>query len=167
MAAAGGEPKDKKADQNWWLRGLRSGTGQAVRWLLVLAVVVGHWLATVLGPVTGHGRWLTDGSLVFGQKGNPGSFSGWVPVVIISVVLLLPDVDSIAFGGMKLEMRRTRSEVAGLRQQIGLLSIQSQHTAVNVIVTGLATAGAAADIGERQAGDDAHFAAPGQFTRPA
>lgn len=110
---------------------------------------------------------LTDSSLVFGQKGKPGSFSGWVPVIIISVVLLLPDADSIAFGGMKLEMRRTRSEVAGLRQQIGLLRIQSQHTAVDVIVTGLATAGAAADIAERQASDDAHFSTPGQFTRPA
>ncbi|MGO8956553.1 MAG: hypothetical protein ACLQFR_04160 [Streptosporangiaceae bacterium] len=114
---------------NWWQRALGSGAGQAVRWLVVLALVVGHWLVTVLGPVTGHGHWLTTASLVFGQKGNPGSFTGWVPVIVISVLLLLPDADSVAFGGVKLEMRRTREEVTGLRSQVTNLQVAQARAA--------------------------------------
>jgi hypothetical protein len=106
---------------NWWLRGARSGPGQAIRWLLVLALTVGHWLVTTLGPLHNHGLWLTRAGMVLGQRGNPGSFAGWVPVIIISVVLLLPDVETVAFGGVKLEMRRTQAEVADLRDQLALV----------------------------------------------
>lgn len=116
-------PRPAEAKPNWWQQALRSGTGQAIRWLLVLILLLGHWLVTTLGPITGHGHWLTSASLVFGQKGNPGNFAGWVPVIIISVLLLLPDLESVAFGGVKLEMRRTREEVAGLRDQITNLQI--------------------------------------------
>jgi hypothetical protein len=168
-ADAGNKPRD----QNWFQLGLRSGVGQAVRWVLVLALLTGHWLATVLGPVSGHGRWLTDASLVLGQKGNPGSFESWLPVLIISVLLLLPDLDSVALGGLKLETRRTREDIAALRQQITMMSVQAQrqdqHLSITFTnaVTGLATTGAVADSAERETADDAEYAAPDQFTRLA
>jgi hypothetical protein len=72
-----------------------------------------------------------------------------------------------------LEMRRTRDEVAGLRQQFALLNVQAQRQDQRTMVvaagavTGLATSGAAADATERQAADDAEYAAPDQFTRSA
>jgi hypothetical protein len=123
-------PRPAEAELNWWQQALRSGTGQAIRWLLVLILLVGHWLVTTLGPIAGHGHWLTTGSQVFGQKGNPGNFAGWVPVIIISVLLLLPDLESVAFGGVKLEMRRTREEVTDLREQItNLVTAQAQARA--------------------------------------
>jgi hypothetical protein len=127
-------PKNDKP--NWWQRAIRGGWGQSIRWLLVLALLLGHWLVTSLGPVTGHEHWLTSASLVLGQKGNPGSFSGWAPVIILSVLLLLPDVESVAFGGVKLEMRRTREEVEGVRQQLTNLQIaQARAIAIGSLVT--------------------------------
>lgn len=154
-----GELRTAKAD-NWWQRGLRSGTGQAVRWLLVLALLLAHWLVTALGPVTGHAHWLTTGSLVFGQKGSPASFGGWVPVIIVSLLLLLPDADSIAFGGVKLEMRRTREEVTGLRDQVTNLQV-AQASATGIGALNLTfqmakeTAAAAAVPLETKANEDA------------
>jgi hypothetical protein len=121
-----GTGKAEAEKPNWWLRAARSGPGQAIRWLLVLALSVGHWLVATLGPLHGHGLWLTRAGMVLGQRGNPGSFSGWVPVIIISVVLLLPDVETVAFGGVKLEMRRTQAEVADLRAQLALVQRQDQ-----------------------------------------
>lgn len=95
------ETAGRDADEpNWWQRLVHSGWGQAVRWLAVLGLVLGRWAA-----------------------GQPASFAGWVPVLIISVLLLLPDADSVAFGGVKLEMRQTREEVAGLRQQVTQLQV--------------------------------------------
>jgi hypothetical protein len=137
----------KKAKPNWWLRAVRSGAGQAIRWLLVLSLVVGHWLVTVLGPVTGHGHWLTTASLVFGQKGATSGFAGWVPVIVISVVLLLPDADSVAFGGVKFEMRQTREAVEQLRQEIQQTQGQEQATHVHIYYAG---AGPAADKVDQQ-----------------
>jgi hypothetical protein len=39
------------------------------------------------------------------------------------VLLLLSDADSVAFAGVKLEMRRARAEVAALRQQVMQLQV--------------------------------------------
>jgi len=94
---SGGPAADKT---NWWQRVVRSGTGQAVRWLAVLGLVLWRW-----------------------ADGLPSGFAGWVPVLIVSVLLLLPDADSVAFAGVKLEMRRAREEVAGLRQQVAQLQV--------------------------------------------
>jgi hypothetical protein len=89
-----------RADQNWWQRAVGSGLGQALRWLAVLGLVIWRW-----------------------QAGRPPSFIGWVPVLVVGLLLLLPDAESVAFGGVKLEMRRTREEITGLRQQVTQLQI--------------------------------------------
>ena len=70
--------------------------------------------------------------------GAPNDFTGWLPVVIVAVVLLLPDADSIAFGEVKLEMRRTREDVAVLRQQITNLQV-AQARASSIGTLSLAT----------------------------
>jgi hypothetical protein len=99
MTTGGGtEPAADKP--NWWQRGVRSGMGQAIRWLAVLGLVLWRWAA-----------------------GLPSGFTGWVPVLIVSVLLLLPDADSVAFAGVKLEMRRAREEVAALRLQVTQLQV--------------------------------------------
>lgn len=127
------DPKAPKADGSTrWDRVVRSSAGQAMRWLAVLILLLGHWLVTMLGPITGHAHWLTTASLVFGQKGNPGSFAGWVPVIIISLLLLLPDAESVAFGTVKLQMRQTREEVTGLRDQVTTLHATVHATQLQV-----------------------------------
>jgi hypothetical protein len=102
-----GAPAERNADKpNWWQRAIRSGTGQAIRWLAVLGLVLWRW-----------------------ADGVPSHFSPWLPVLIVSVLLLLPDADSVAFGGVKLEMRRAREEVEGLRQQVTQLQVAQAREA--------------------------------------
>ncbi len=61
--------------------------------------------------------------------GVPSGFSGWLPILIIAVLLLLPDAESVAFGGVTLEMRRTREEITGLRQQVMQLQVAQASAA--------------------------------------
>ena len=66
----------RKADEpNWLERAAHSGTGQAIRWGGVLGLVLWRWAA-----------------------GVPSGFPGWLPILIIAVLLLLPDAESVAFG---------------------------------------------------------------------
>jgi hypothetical protein len=87
-------------EPTWWDRLLRSGAGKAVRWVAVLGLLLGRWLA-----------------------GWPGHASGWLPVLIISLFLLLPDTDAITAGPVRLEMRRTREEVGRLREDVAQLQL--------------------------------------------
>ena len=97
----------RKADEpNWLERVVHSGTGQAIRWGGVLGLVLWRWAA-----------------------GVPSGFSGWLPILIIAVLLLLPDAESVAFGGVTLEMRRTREEITGLRQQVMQLQVAQASAA--------------------------------------
>jgi hypothetical protein len=108
---SGGGTGQMAAEPSWWQRAVRSGTGQAIRWLTVLGLVLWRWAA-----------------------GAPSGFSGWLPVVIIAVLLLLPDADSVAFGGVKLEMRRARQEITGLRDQVTNLQIaQARATGIGAL----------------------------------
>jgi hypothetical protein len=100
---------ESRTDQNWWQRAVRSAPGQAARWLAVLGLVIWRW-----------------------QSGVPRDFTGWLPVLIVAVVLLLPDAESVAFGGVRIEMRRTREEIAGLRQQVMQMQI-TQASAVGPV----------------------------------
>jgi hypothetical protein len=101
-----------RADQNWWQRAVHSGAGQAARWLAVLGLVIWRW-----------------------QTGAPSSLTGWVPVAVVALVLLLPDAESVAFGGVRLELRRTREEIAGLRQQVTQLQIAHASSVGQMIGT--------------------------------
>lgn len=85
---------------------MAAGYGQAIRWLAVLGLVLWQWVS-----------------------GPPLAFTGWLPVLIVSVLLLLPDADSVAFGGVKLEIRRTREEVTQLRSQMTNLQIAQARAA--------------------------------------
>jgi hypothetical protein len=102
--------ESQPAARNWWQRAVRSGYGQAARWLAVLGLVLWRWAA-----------------------GAPTTFTGWLPVLIVAVVLLLPDAESVDFGGIRLEMRRTREEIVGLRQQVTQLQI-TQAGAVGAVI---------------------------------
>jgi hypothetical protein len=130
MASSGGaerkapEPR-KTPEPNWWQKAVRSGWGQAARWLAVLGLVLWRW-----------------------AEGLPSDFKGWVPVLIISVLLLLPDADSVAFGGVKLEMRQTREEVAGIRQQIMQLQVaQARSGAIGTLSVATDNPAVAKEIG--------------------
>lgn len=108
-AMTSGDGADRTvAEPNWFQRVVRSGTGQAVRWAAVLGLVLWRWAA-----------------------GIPSDFIGWLPVLILALLFLLPDADSVAFGGVKLEMRQAREEVAGLRQQV--MQLQVAHASAAAI----------------------------------
>jgi hypothetical protein len=93
-------------DPNWWQRAVRSGCGQAIRWRAVLGLVLWRWAA-----------------------GLPSGFAGWLPVLVVALLLLLPDADSVAFAGVRLEMRRSREEAAALRQQVTQLQMTQARAA--------------------------------------
>jgi hypothetical protein len=105
MASGGGSGR-RSDEPNWLDRAVHSGTGQAIRWGGVLGLVIWRWAA-----------------------GLPSGFTGWLPVVIVALLLLLPDAESVAFGAVKLEMRRTREEMTGLRQQVMQLQVAQARAA--------------------------------------
>lgn len=127
-----------------------------LRWLGALGVVIWYWAKT--GTPHSSSVWLT----------------AWLPALALVVVLALPDAASITFGGLRLEMRRTREDVAELRQQIMQMSIQAQsqtmlidaRALMNPAVQGVASAGAAADQSERNSALDVSLADIDRFLTP-
>lgn len=98
-----------------WREDRGTGPLPAVRCGLVLLLAVGVAIA----------RW---------SAGIPRGWTGLLPALIIAVVLLLPDLSSFAFGGLKLEMRETRGEVGRLRDQVQVMQIQQASASATVIV---------------------------------
>jgi hypothetical protein len=76
------------------------------RWLIVVGLLIWRWAA-----------------------GIPSSINGWLGVLVISVVMILPDAASIAFGGLQIEMRQAKEQVADLKQQVSQLQIQQAAAA--------------------------------------
>jgi hypothetical protein len=85
-------------------------------------------------------RWLTAGRLLTGgwHTAIPQDTSGYVLTFLPVGLLILPDVNSLAFGGLKIEMRKTQDEVkkaqgevAKLGDQIHLLQIQHATAAAH------------------------------------
>ena len=70
-----------------------------LRWGALLAMAVGVAVA----------RW---------AKGVPHDVADAWPALAIALVLVLPDLGSLAFGSLKLEMRQTKAEVERLGNQI-------------------------------------------------
>jgi hypothetical protein len=127
-----GEGTGHEADgPNRWEQVVRSGWGQAIRWFAVLGLVLWRWAA-----------------------GVPSDFTGWLPALIVVLLLLLPDADSVAFGGVKLDMRRTREEVTGLRSQVMNLQV-AQASATGGSVHQTFILAAAAVPAETKANEDA------------
>jgi hypothetical protein len=108
------QPGAAPAKGDAWEQIMHSSWSQAVRWLAAVALVIGNWAITA----------------------RPGALAAWLPVIIISVVLVVPDVHSIAFGGVELELRRTKEEVAELRHEVTML----QAVTTNVFPVDVAAA---------------------------
>jgi hypothetical protein len=79
-----------------------------IRWLTAAHVFSGRWAATV-----------------------PQTTAAYVLTFLPVVLFILPEVGSITFGGLKIEMRRTQAEVSKLGDQIHLLQIQQAAAAAN------------------------------------
>ncbi len=138
------------AKPNWWQRAVHSGIGQAARWLAVLGLVIWRW-----------------------QAGVPSTFIGWLPVLVVGVLLLLPEAESVEFAGVKLEMRRTKQEVANLRQQVTQLQVTqlqaAQAGAIGAVFGNDAIrefGHALASLANKVAADEASGVAPRDRTSP-
>jgi hypothetical protein len=125
-----------------------------LRWLGALGVVIWFWDKT-------------------GASHSASAFlTAWLPALVLVLVLVLPDAASVTFGGLKVEMRRTREEVAGLNQKIMLMSMQAQRQGqVAQFIFGglpgtlaaLGYTGAAADTTEREVDEDEPVASTDRF----
>jgi hypothetical protein len=151
LRAAGATGRWLRGIDDDWRRDHHTAPLPLLRWLAALAIAIWYWVKT----------------------GTPQSATAWadtwLPAVVIILVLVLPDAASVTFGGLKLEMRRTQEDVAALRQQITLMSVQTQRQRldVNVInnpaVAGVAAAGAAAEVAESETTEDESLAAVDRF----
>ncbi len=96
---------------------------RAIRWTLAVAialfVAVIHWL---LASGFKLGRWAI---------GVPHTNLGYLPVLLVIFLLIVRDLDSIAFGGLRLDMRRTRDEMANLTNVMLQRQSQGQSQTVN------------------------------------
>jgi hypothetical protein len=79
-----------------------------VRWLAAAHVVAGGWAAAV-----------------------PQNATGYVLTFLPVLLLILPEVNSLAFGGLKVEMRKTQGEVGKLGDQIHQLQLQQAAAAAS------------------------------------
>jgi hypothetical protein len=86
--------------------------GQAARWTAVLGLILWRW-----------------------ASGWPSAATGWVPVAVVALLFLLPDAGSVAFGGVTIEIRRTREDLQTLTGQVLHLQ-QLQVAAVSSTATG-------------------------------
>jgi hypothetical protein len=89
------------------------------RWTLAIAVAVS--VAAV--------RWMTAAHLDIGQwaAGAPTTPGSYIFIIIAIVLLIAPDADSIAFPGVKVELRRAREDIEGLRLQVQQVQNQRQE----------------------------------------
>jgi hypothetical protein len=111
-------------------RAHRRSRYRGARWaaagLIALFMAVTQWLSSAHIPV---GRW---------ASGGPHTTIGFLPYILLILLLILPDADSVAFGGLRLEMRRTQQEVSGLRDQVTQLQVaQAEATATAAAIGAL------------------------------
>ena len=77
-------------------------------------ITVLRWLAIV-----GIGlAWWANGSAT-------SSLKEWVPYVVIAGVLVLPDIAGFAVGGLRLDLKQAKDEIAALRVRVDLRQIQT------------------------------------------
>jgi hypothetical protein len=114
-------------------RGHRRSRYRTARWvacgIIALFLAVTQWLSSARIPV---GRW---------ASGGPHTTVGFLPYIVLILLLILPEADSVAFGGLRLEMRRTQREVSGLRDQVTQLQVaQAEATATAAAIGALTVA---------------------------
>jgi hypothetical protein len=84
--------------------------GRIFRWtlaiLIALTVAVVHWLTAAHIDV---GQW---------AKGAPSTLSGYLPVAIAVLLLILPEIQEVGIGGFRLELRHQREEIGRIAGQV-------------------------------------------------
>jgi hypothetical protein len=90
-------------------------------------------------------RWSGAVGAFAGQwiAGIPATPGGWVCPGVIAALLILPDAGSITFGGMKVEMRKTKEEVGQAREEVERLGTQVQQLQVQQAAAAAAAAASA------------------------
>jgi len=111
---AGRESAIRKLDAAW--RAERDTAPlPLLRWGAVLAIAVGVAIA----------RW---------AAGVPHDITSAWPALAVALVLILPDLGSITFGGLKLEMRQTKAEVERLGSQIQIMQVQQAAARASIVL---------------------------------
>src|SRR5260370_24215431 len=105
---AGGAP----ARRGGILDGRRWADAQAapwpfIRWLAVVALMIGRWAA-----------------------GIPASITGWLGVLAVAGALILPDVAGIAFAGVRVDLRRVREGQDESEREGGRLRQESHQVQI-------------------------------------
>lgn len=101
----------------------RGACPRVIRWALATAIAL--FIATV--------HWLTAAGISIGRwsTGEPRTTIEYLPYLLVIVLLIIRELDSIAFGGLRLEMRQTKAEVARLSGIMAQRQSQAQSIAFN------------------------------------
>ena len=84
-----------------------------MRWFAVLGIALAWWAQ---GAVT-------------------SPLHAWLPYVVIAGALVLPDVAGFAIGGLRVDMREARREIAQLRQEVNAQARATASASVGPITT--------------------------------
>jgi hypothetical protein len=78
-------------------------------------------------------RWLAASHVLTGNGAAavPQNTTGYVLTFLPVALLILPEVNSLAFGGLKVEMRKAQHEVSKLGDQIHQLQLQQAVAAAS------------------------------------
>lgn len=82
-----------------------------MRWLVVLGIALDWW---------------ADGAMT-------SPVGAWLPFAVIAGVLILPDVAGFAVGGLRVDMREARREIAQLRQDV---NAQARASSASTLAVG-------------------------------
>ncbi len=75
-------------------------------------------------------------ALAWWANGAPTSLLGaWLPYAVIAGVLILPDLAGFAVGGLRVDMREARDEIARLRQDVNAQARATASASVGPITT--------------------------------
>jgi hypothetical protein len=104
-------------------------------------------------------RWLVAAHLHLPQwtKGVPSTPGGYLFIIIAIVLLIAPDADSIAFPGVKVELRRAKADIEQLGnqiQQVQANQISAAHSSSGHQFNGMDPAAIAAVVNALKATSD-------------
>ena len=84
------------------------------------------WLYDMTSPQWSLLRWCLVLLLILGRvaDGDPFTIRSWLGVLAVSAVLMLPNIASIAFAGMRLDLSHTQEQLGEVRRQVQHLQVQ-------------------------------------------